>query len=97
MQAVLEQPDALDLLGHQILRLRPVHELLQPPREQKRTLLPGHRYLRRDPILPGTVTEELGERAQRFAEDGLLRRRLDLELDLPRVLNPSVAHLGASR
>jgi hypothetical protein len=92
-KATFAELDALNILGYEILGLGPVHELIKPLHEQDRAFASGDGNRARDPLATRAVTQQLSERMQRLGEHGLLRRRLDLKLDVGRALSPAMRHL----
>lgn len=77
-------------LRHELLDLGEEHERGEPLDEQQSAVAGGDVDL-----VPSTHTavgtiDQLAERQERLDEDGILRRRVDRELDLARVVDESV-------
>jgi uncharacterized RDD family membrane protein YckC len=87
-ELVLAELQRGDPLGHELLGVGEVDQLAQPLGEQERRLVGLDLQLARRPR-PAPVPDELGKGRERLAENRLLRRRFDLELELRRVLDPA--------
>ena len=80
-------------LGHESLALRQEHELVEPRDEQCLAVVSADLDVTLLRIRARFFRDQLGERVQRLEEDGRLAGRLDLELQLRGVLDPTVRHV----
>ena len=98
VEPVVAQPD-LGARRHERARVREVDQLLEPRDEQPRPvrLVEPNVQVAQSHELRRVQLDQLDERGERLLEHLLLRRRLDHELDLRRVLTPLVQPTRSTR
>jgi hypothetical protein len=89
------EPAALEaelarVVGHEAVGIGEVDELVQPVREQDSAILAGEVDLTPLGGRAPRGADQLHEGGERVREDAFLRRGLDPELELARVINPAV-------
>src|ERR687887_557845 len=89
-QAAVLELEVGQLLGPELLRVREIHELLEPVGEKYVEPLRVELDLSALAIRAAIVADELHVRGKRLGEDGRLGRSFDRELELASVLDPSV-------